>query len=174
MAAIRYRLKDLKAHRVIYVVDARQKSHFANRFSVAHHAGYVAPEVRTEHVGFGVVLGGNGKPRKTCSGGNVKLSELFSEATRRACDVVAHKNPEMDERERRAIAKTVGFGAVKYFDLVKNRCAGYSSEWVIILYLDGNTGPYLQYAYSRTRSVLRRAGEWNNASPFRLSERWER
>jgi arginyl-tRNA synthetase len=174
LAAVRYRAKDLKAHRVIYVVDARQKSHFADLFSVARRAGYVAPELRLEHVGFGVVLGENGRPLKTCSGGNVKLSDLISEATRRAYDVVANKNPEMGERERHEIAQTVGIGAVKYFDLAKNRSIDYAFDWENILSFDGNTAPYLQYAYSRTRRVLRRAGAWNDALPVRLSEISER
>ncbi|WP_248558058.1 arginine--tRNA ligase [Paraburkholderia terrae] len=174
LAAIRYRVRELEANRVIYVVDARQSSHFTDLFSVARRAGYVTSDVQLDHVSFGVVLGENGRPLKTRNGGNVKLSDLISEATRRAYDVVASKNPGMKEHERNDIARTIGIGAVKYFDLARNRSTDYVFDWESMLSFDGNTGPYVQYAYSRTRSILRRAGAWDDTAPVRLSQRLER
>ena len=157
LAATRYRVGTLKADRALYVVDARQKLHFQQVFSVARQAGYVPPEVQLEHVGFGVVLGDDGKPFKTRSGDTVKLAELLAEATQRAFNLVSEKSPELPEADRRAIAQVVGIGAIKYFDLARNRSTDYVFDWASMLSFEGNTAPYLQYAYTRVQSVLRRA-----------------
>jgi arginyl-tRNA synthetase len=159
LAAIRYRAGTLKADRMLYVVDARQKLHFQQVFSVARQAGYVASRIQLEHVGFGVVLGDDGKPFKTRSGDTVKLAELLAEATQRAFNLVSEKSPELPEAQRRAVAQVVGIGAIKYFDLARNRNTDYVFDWASMLSFEGNTAPYLQYAYTRFKSVLRRAGE---------------
>lgn len=161
LAAMRYRINELKAGRILYVVDARQQLHFQQLFVLSRLAGYCTANVRLEHVGFGVVLGDDGKPFKTRSGDTVKLSDLLAEAKVRAFDVVTGKNPDLSEKERHAIAKAVGIGAIKYFDLSKNRNTDYVFDWDSMLSFEGNTAPYLQYAYARIRSVLRRAGEWD-------------
>jgi arginyl-tRNA synthetase len=174
LAAIRYRAGTLKADRMLYVVDARQKLHFQQVFAVARKAGYVPPQVQLEHVGFGVVLGDDGKPFKTRSGDTVKLAELLAEATQRAFNLVTQKSPELPEQERRAVAQVVGIGAIKYFDLARNRSTDYVFDWASMLSFEGNTAPYLQYAYTRIQSVLRRAGAWDADSAVILAEPAER
>ncbi|WP_222105709.1 arginine--tRNA ligase [Paraburkholderia sp. BCC1885] len=151
LAAIRYRTTALQATRLLYVVDARQKLHFQQAFAVARRAGYVPAGVQLEHVGFGVVLGDDGKPFKTRSGDTVKLAELLAEATQRAFDLVTEKSPELPEAERRAVARVVGIGAIKYFDLARNRSTDYVFDWASMLSFEGNTAPYLQYAYTRNQ-----------------------
>jgi arginyl-tRNA synthetase len=174
LAAMRYRCGTLKGDRLLYVVDARQKLHFQQLFSLSRTAGYAPPQIQLEHVGFGVVLGDDGKPFKTRSGDTVKLAELLAEATQRAYDLVTGKSPELPEAERREVAKVVGIGAIKYFDLAKNRSTDYVFDWASMLSFEGNTAPYLQYAYTRIKSVLRRAGEWNHDSTVSLEEPAER
>jgi arginyl-tRNA synthetase len=174
LAATRYRAGTLKADRMLYVVDARQKLHFQQVFAVARKAGYVPPEVQLEHVGFGVVLGDDGKPFKTRSGDTVKLAQLLDEATQRAFNLVTEKSPELPEQERRAVAQVVGIGAIKYFDLAKNRSTDYVFDWASMLSFEGNTAPYLQYAYTRIQSVLRRAGAWDANGAVILAEPAER
>ena len=174
LAATRYRVGTLKADRALYVVDARQKLHFQQVFSVARTAGYVPPEVQLEHVGFGVVLGDDGKPFKTRSGDTVKLAELLAEATQRAFNLVSEKSPGLPEADRRAIAQVVGIGAIKYFDLARNRSTDYVFDWASMLSFEGNTAPYLQYAYTRIQSVLRRADAWDADAKVCLMEPAER
>lgn len=159
LAAVRYRVGSLHADRVLYVVDARQSLHFQQLFTVSRKAGYAPESVRLEHVGFGVMLGEDGRPFKTRSGDTVKLVELLDEAQERAFSVVTEKNPEQSVTDRRQIARAVGIGAVKYADLSKNRNSDYVFSWDSMLAFEGNTAPYLQYAYTRIASVFRRADE---------------
>jgi arginyl-tRNA synthetase len=119
----------------------------------------LAGTVKLAHVWFGSILGDNGKPLKTRSGENVKLSELLDEAEARALNVVNEKNPDLPEAQRREIARVVGIGAVKYADLLPNRQSDYVFSWDKMLSLQGNTAPYLQYAYARIASILRKAGD---------------
>lgn len=168
LAAVRYRAGTLGAARVLYVVDARQGLHFQQMFTVARKAGFVSSEVGLEHVAFGVMLGEDGKPFKTRSGGTVKLIELLDEAEERAFALVSDKNPDLPENERRVIARAVGIGAVKYADLSKHRTSDYVFSWDSMLSFEGNTAPYLQYAYTRIRSIFRRAGEPEAQSAIRI------
>jgi arginyl-tRNA synthetase len=163
LAAVRYRASVLKADRSLYVVDARQSLHFQQMFTLARKAGYAPEALQLEHVGFGVMLGDDGKPFKTRSGDTVKLEELLDEAQERAFELVNQKSPDLDERERLVIAHTVGIGAVKYADLSKNRTSDYVFNWDTMLAFEGNTAPYLQYAYTRIASVFRRAGSAGDA-----------
>lgn len=156
LAAIRYRVRELKADRVIYFVDARQSQHFAQVFTVARMASW-AGNASLEHAAFGTMLGEDGKPFKTRTGGTVKLKELLDEAEERALAVVTQKNPELPEALRKQIASAVGIGAVKYADLSKDRISDYVFSFNKMLSLDGNTAPYLQYAYARIRSIFRKA-----------------
>jgi arginyl-tRNA synthetase len=157
LAAVKHRADTLRADRALYVVDARQSLHFAQMFSVARRAGYAPATLSLEHVGFGVMLGADGKPFKTRSGDTVKLTDLLDEAVARAGALVASKNPELPESDRNTIAQAVGIGAVKYADLSKNRLSDYVFDWDTMLAFEGNTAPYLQYACTRIASVFRKA-----------------
>ncbi len=186
LAALQYRVNELKADAIIYVTDSRQKMHFEMLFAVARMAGW---DVRQEtedgrqetqdtrhktqdtrqetedgsqkaelvHVMFGSVLGEDGTPLKTRSGENVKLKELLDEAVERARAVVEEKNPELTPDEKAKIASAVGIGAVKYADYSNNRTSDYVFSFDKMLSLEGNTAPYMQYAYARIKSIERKA-----------------
>ncbi len=158
LAAIRYRVSDIGATRVIYVHDSRQSQHFAQVFDAARRAGW-AEGVSLEFAPFGTMLGEDGKPFKTRTGGTVKLKDLLEEAEQRAFELVTAKNPDMAEDHRRTIAGAVGIGAVKYADLSKDRTGDYVFTWEKMMSMDGNTGPYLQYALTRIRSIFRKAAD---------------
>ena len=159
LAAIRYRSENLGADRVLYVVDARQSLHFQQVFAVARAAGFVRQNCQLEHIAYGTMMGEDGRPFKTRSGDTVKLKELLEEAVSRAAELVASKNPDIADEEKQQIARTVGIAAVKYADLSKNRTSDYIFDWNTMLSFEGNTAPYLLYAYARIQSVLRRLQE---------------
>ncbi|WP_184041343.1 arginine--tRNA ligase [Chitinivorax tropicus] len=154
LSAVRYRHGTLGLDRVMYVVDARQGLHFQQIFSLARKAGYAPESMVLEHVAFGTMMGEDGKPFKTRSGDTVKLIELLDEAEERAFQLVTDKNPALDETTRRQIATKVGIGSVKYADLSKHRTSDYVFNWKTMLAFEGNTAPYLQYAYTRARSIF--------------------
>ncbi len=155
LAAIRYRVNELKADRILYVTDSRQALHFRHVFAVARAAKFAPPNVSLEHVAFGMMLGADGKPFRTREGGTVKLMNLLDEAERRAFALVSEKNSELDETHRHEIARVVGIGAVKYADLSQNRTSDYVFSWDKLLSLEGNTAPYMQYVYTRICSIFR-------------------
>ena len=157
LAAVRYRADTLRASRVLYIVDARQAMHFRQLFALADVAGY-GPNVCFEHHPFGMMLGNDGKPFKTRQGGGTRLLDLIDEAKTRARALVQTKNPDLGAREMDAVARAVGIGAVKYADLSKNRTSDYVFDWDAMLAFDGNTAPYLQYAYARIMSLFARGG----------------
>ncbi|MHC4155962.1 MAG: arginine--tRNA ligase [Planctomycetota bacterium] len=157
LAAIRYRINELKAQTIIYVTDARQKLHFEMLFAVARMAKWVADDIDLAHVMFGSVLGENGKPLKTRAGENVKLKDLLDEAVERAITIVEEKNPDLPQKRKDEIAKAVGIGAVKYADFSNNRTSDYVFSFGKMLAMDGNTAPYMQYAYARIKSIERKA-----------------
>jgi len=159
LAAVRYRVKQLKARRVVYVTDARQGLHFEMFFAVARAAGWAGADVDLVHVTFGSVLGEDGSPLKTRSGENVRLRELLDEAVQRALAVVEQKNPDLSDGEKDRIARAVGIGAVKYADYSNNRTSDYVFSFERMLSLEGNTAPYLQYAYARIKSIERKASQ---------------
>ncbi|RKY09341.1 MAG: arginine--tRNA ligase [Planctomycetota bacterium] len=159
LAAIKYRIDELKADKIIYVTDARQKLHFEMLFATARLAGWVHAGVELVHVAFGTVLGENNRPLKTRSGENVKLKELLDEAIQRARAVVEEKNPELAEAKKERIAEAVGVGAVKYADYSNNRTSDYVFSFDKMLAMDGNTAPYMQYAYARVKSIERKAAK---------------
>jgi arginyl-tRNA synthetase len=173
LACLRRRIGDFKADRVLYFVDARQSLHFKQVFAVAAAAGISNPNVALVHMPFGTMLGKDNKPFKTREGALVKLSELLDEAISRANKLlqerdVQSKNPDIDDIELAALAETIGIGAVKYADLSKNRTSDYVFDWDQMLSFDGNTAPYLLYAYSRTRSIFTRGGIDVGALPERV------
>ena len=157
LAALRYRVETLCADRVLYIVDARQSLHFRQLFALAKAAGYGA-EVSFEHHPFGTMLDTNGRPFKTRQGGGMRLLDLLEEATARARRLVQAKNPTFNADTMDRIAQAVGVGAVKYADLSKNRTSDYVLSWDDMLSLEGNTAPYLQYAYARIQSLFAKAG----------------
>ena len=158
LAAIRYRNDVLQADRILYFIDARQSLHMQQVFTLARKAGLVKDTLSLEHHPFGTMMGGDGKPFKTRGGGTVKLADLLAEAVARAETLVRQKNTGLTEDEYREIGRKVGIGAIKYADLAKTRTHDYVFDWNAMLSFEGNTAPYLQYAYTRIRSIFRKAG----------------
>jgi len=158
LAAIRYRLRTLGATRILYVVGLPQEQHLAMVFQVAREAGWLKPPARARHVGFGSILGSDGKMLRTRAGASIKLIDLLREAEARASALVAERSADLDEATRADVAKAVGIGAVKYADLSTERVNNYVFDWDRMLAFDGNTAPYLQYAHARICSIFRRAG----------------
>ena len=173
LAAIRLR-REMSIQRALYVVDARQSLHFQQVFAVARAAGFSNQDLSLEHISYGTMMGKDGRPFKTRSGDTVKLAELLEEAKQRAYDLVTEKNPTLPDSQRREIAERVGIGAVKYADLSKNRTSDYIFDWSTMLSFEGNTAPYLLYAYARIKSILRKAPEGNYDAIQNLSEPEER
>jgi len=157
LAAIRYR-QSLNADRVLYFVDARQGLHFQQVFEVARLADFVKADTSLEHMPFGTVMGEDGKPFKTRAGSTPKLADLLTEAEERAYVLVKEKNQDMAEDELRHIASVVGISSVKYADLSKNRTSDYTFSFDSMLSFEGNTAPYLLYAYTRVASIFNKAG----------------
>lgn len=158
LAAIRFRTRQLKLDRCLYVVDVRQALHFQQLFLVARKAGFLAPDAGFEHVSHGTIKGPNGKPLKTKSGESVKLDALLTEAVERADVLIAAKDGGLDPATRKQVAQVVGIGAIKYADLSRHRTTDYVFDWDAMLSFEGNTAPYLQYAYTRANRVLLKAG----------------
>jgi arginyl-tRNA synthetase len=181
LATLAYRLETWHPDEIIYVTDGRQQLHFQQVFAAFRRwrergspepqrlgnagsaaAGDSRAPVKLAHVWFGSILGEDGKPFKTRSGETVKLADLLNEAEERAFKIVSEKNPVLPEAQRRDIARVVGIGAVKYADLLPNRQSDYIFSWDKMLALNGNTAPYLQYAYTRIKSLFRKAMETSN------------
>jgi arginyl-tRNA synthetase len=158
IACAKYRYETLHADRVLYYIDSRQHQHLMQAWTIVRKAGYVPDSVPLEHHMFGMMLGKDGKPFKTRAGGTVKLADLLDEALERARRLVAEKNPDMPADELEKLANAVGIGAVKYADLSKSRTTDYIFDWDNMLAFEGNTAPYMQYAYTRVLSVFRKAG----------------
>ncbi|EAX5270107.1 arginine--tRNA ligase [Salmonella enterica subsp. enterica serovar Kasenyi] len=157
IACAKYRYETLHADRVLYYIDSRQHQHLMQAWTIVRKAGYVPDSVPLEHHMFGMMLGKDGKPFKTRAGGTVKLADLLDEALERARRLVTEKNPDMPADELEKLANAVGIGAVKYADLSKNRTTDYIFDWDNMLAFEGNTAPYMQYAYTRVLSVFRKA-----------------
>ncbi|RAO16936.1 Arginine--tRNA ligase [Micromonospora noduli] len=158
LAALRQRVGELGATRLLYVVGLPQRQHFAMVFAVAEAAGWLCPPARVEHLGFGSILGTDRRMLRSRAGESVKLVGLLEEAVARATDLARSRNPDLDVGTADEIGRAVGIGAIKYADLSVDRTKDYVLDWERMLALDGNTAPCLQYAYARIRSVLRRAG----------------
>ena len=170
LATINHRLKTWSPTEIVYVVDDRQSGHFKKLFATfARWQPAAAKQVKLVHVGFGKIMGDDGKPFKTRSGDTVKLGELLDEAEERAFKIVSEKSAELPEAQRREIARVIGLGAVKYADLLPNRQSDYIFSWDKMLALQGNTAPYLQYAYARIRSIFRKVEGQPAAAQFQLA-----
>ena len=165
LATIDYRLKTWLPDEIVYVVDDRQSGHFKKLFLIfGRWKKDEAKKTKLIHVGFGKIMGDDGKPFKTRSGDTVKLGELLDEAVERAYQTVCEKSADLPEAQRREIARVIGLGAVKYADLLPNRQSDYIFSWDKMLALQGNTAPYLVYAYARIKSIFRKS-EGGNLKP---------
>jgi len=158
IACAKYRYETLGADRVLYFIDSRQHQHLMQAWSIVRKAGYVPEEVSLEHHAFGMMLGKDGRPFKTRAGGTVRLADLLDEAEERAAKLIESKNPELSSEEKTEIATTVAMAAVKYADLSKHRTTDYVFDWDNMLAFEGNTAPYMQYAYTRVASIFAKAG----------------
>lgn len=158
IAAAKYRYETLKADRALVFSDTRQSQHMQQAWLITRKADYVPDSFSLEHHNFGMMLGKDGKPFKTRTGGTVKLADLLDEAVERAEKLIAEKNPDLTASEKQAVVEAVAIGAVKYSDLSKNRTTDYVFDWDNMLSFEGNTAPYMQYAYTRVRSIFSRAG----------------
>ena len=176
LAAVRYRQQTLGAERILYFVDIRQSLHFQQLFAVARKAGFALPETGLEHMAFGTVMGDDGRPFKTRSGGVAKLSDLLDEAESRAYELVKEKNPDLEDEELRNIGRVVGVASVKYADLSKNRSSDYIFSFDNMISFEGNTAPYLLYACARVASIFRKAeiAETELSGAVLLTEEQER
>ncbi|ORT50371.1 arginyl-tRNA synthetase [Vibrio sp. qd031] len=158
IACAKYRYETLGADRVLYFIDSRQHQHLMQAWSIVRKAGYIPEEVSLEHHAFGMMLGKDGRPFKTRAGGTVRLADLLDEAEERAAKLIESKNPGLDASEKTTIANTVAMAAVKYADLSKHRTTDYVFDWDNMLAFEGNTAPYMQYAYTRVASIFAKAG----------------
>ncbi len=176
LACLRHRVGTLQADRILYFIDARQSLHMKQVFITGRKANFVQPEVSLEHHAFGTMMGPDGKPFKTRAGGTVKLADLLVEAVERAEKLVSEKNPDLSIEEIAVIARKVGIGAIKYADLSKTRTNDYIFDWDAMLSFEGNTSPYLQYAYTRICSIFRKAQIEAEAftAPVKLTEPQEK
>jgi arginyl-tRNA synthetase len=156
LATLEHRLNEWHPDEIIYVTGGPQQLHFQQLFAVFRR-WHPEARVKLAHVWFGSILGEDGRPFKTRAGESVRLSELLDEAEERAMKVVSEKNPDLPPDRQREIARVVGLGAIKYADLLPNRQSDYSFGWEKMLALNGNTAPYLQYAYARIRSIFRKS-----------------
>ncbi|KGJ87173.1 Arginyl-tRNA synthetase [Colwellia psychrerythraea] len=162
LSACRYRSDKLAANRIIIFTDARQALHFKQVEIVARRANFLPETVGYQHCPFGMMMGDDGKPFKTRTGGTIKLAELLDEAVVRAAALIKEKNPEVSDDDLAEISKKVGIGAVKFADLSKNRTSDYIFNWKTMLSFEGATAPYLQYAYSRIQSIFSKANTANS------------
>ncbi|NOH23376.1 arginine--tRNA ligase [Vibrio europaeus] len=158
IACAKYRYETLGADRVLYFIDSRQHQHLMQAWTIVRKAGYVPEEVSLEHHAFGMMLGKDGRPFKTRAGGTVRLADLLDEAEERAIKLIESKNADLASEEKANIAKTVAMAAVKYADLSKHRTTDYVFDWDNMLAFEGNTAPYMQYAFTRVSSIFAKAG----------------
>lgn len=157
IACVKYRIEHFNADRLMYFIDSRQHQHLEAAWTIAKIAGYLPESVTVEHDAFGMMLGKDGKPFKTRSGGTVKLKDLLDEAEKRVDQMLTERGGDYTSEERVKVVHDIAIGAVKYADLSKNRLTDYIFDWEQMLSFDGNTAPYLQYAYSRIRAILRKS-----------------
>lgn len=184
LAAIRRRVQRFGAGRVIYCVDSRQSLHFRQVFCAAHKAGYTrlpdGSPASLEHAAFGTVLGEDGRPFKTRSGENVRLSDLIDQSVQRAADAIGERGSDLPPGERENVARVVGVAALKYADLSSDRIRDYIFSFDRMLAFEGNTGPYLLYALVRIRSIFRKGAErfgdaaLQAGAPFRVEQKEEK
>lgn len=177
IAAAKYRYETLHADRALVFTDTRQSQHLQQAWLITRKAGYVPDSFQLEHRNFGMMLGKDGKPFKTRTGGTVKLTDLLDEALERAEKLISEKSTALSTKERLSVVEAVGIGAVKYADLSKNRTTDYVFDWDNMLSFEGNTAPYMQYAYTRIRSIFNKTNVDENTlstASFNLIDEKER
>ncbi|MCT2530735.1 arginine--tRNA ligase [SAR92 clade bacterium H921] len=176
LAALRHRVNNLKADRILYFIDARQSLHMKQVFITGRKANFVPDQISLEHHAFGTMMGSDGRPFKTRSGGTVKLADLLVEAVERAEHLVREKNTELSDEEIEIVARKIGIGAIKYADLSITRTNDYIFNWDAMMSFEGNTAPYLQYAYTRICSIFRKANieEETFSAPVEIIEAQEK
>lgn len=157
VACAKYRCEHFHANRIIIFADSRQHEHLLMAWDIARKAGYIPDNVSLEHGSFGMMLGKDGKPFKTRSGGTVKLKDLLNEAITRVSTIIEERKSDLDEETKKDVIDAIAMGAIKYADLSKNRTTDYVFDWDNMLTFDGNTAPYLQYAYSRIQSIFKKS-----------------
>ena len=157
LAAIRYRVSDLKAHRLIYVTDIRQAQHFDMVFEAARAMNWALKSVQLDHIGYGMILGKDKKPFKTRDGNTVRLKDVIAQSLEKAKHILDKNDRGFSDEEKEAVSKKVGLAAIKYFDLSHNLSSDYVFDWDHMLAMEGNTGPYMLYAYARIKSIGRKA-----------------
>lgn len=157
VACAKYRCEHFHANRIIIFADSRQHEHLLMAWDIARKAGYIPENVSLEHGSFGMMLGKDGKPFKTRSGGTVKLKDLLNEAVTRVTTIIEERKSDLDEETKKDVIDAIAMGAIKYADLSKNRTTDYVFDWDNMLTFDGNTAPYLQYAYSRIQSIFKKS-----------------
>lgn len=172
LAGVWYRVTKLGAKHIIYTHDSRQANHFRQVFDTARKVGWAGPDVQLDYAPFGTMLGEDGKPFKTRSGDTVKLKDLLDEAEERGYEVAkaksADRQTDIGDDELKSIGRAIGIGALKYADLSKDRISDYVFSWNKMLAMEGNTGPYMQYAYARIRSIQRKASGSGTSVPLSL------
>ena len=166
LAAARYRGRELAVDQALYFVDGRQSLHLSQLYAIARKAGFINDDQNFRHIPFGTILNKEGRPFKTRDGGTVRLADVAEEAVTRARALISDKNPDLTADKKDDIARVVGIGAIKYAELSKNRTTDYIFDWETMLSFEGNTAPYLQYAYTRIKSIFRRA----DINPEELSQ----
>lgn len=182
LAAMKYRGQELKADRILYCTDSRQATHFAQIEIIARQLGYLSPAQEVQHVGFGMMLGTDGKPFKSRSGEVVKLGDLLDESIARTTKLVDERGNELTAQERQDVIEAMAYGAIKYSDLSKNRITDYVFDWDRMISFEGNTAPYMQYSYTRIASILRRLednqaenqAETTQTAPVQVTNVYER
>lgn len=165
IACAKYRYDTYAADRLLYYVDSRQQQHLQQAWTIVRQAEYVPPQTTLEHHAFGMMLGVDGKPFKTRSGETIKLADLLDEALERADRLITTKSPDLTLEQHQKAVKAVAIGSLKYADLARHRATDYCFDWERLLSFEGNTAPYLLYAYSRIISLFKRA----DCSPEQLS-----
>ncbi len=158
IAALKYRVDIIKADRIMYFVDARQSLHMKQLFLISEKAGYIKENVSVEHLSFGTMTNKNNQAFMSRSGNSIKLNSVLDEGISRAKELILKKSNDFTDEQVEEISYKVGIGAIKYFDLCKTRTNNYVFDWDLMLSFDGNTAPYLQYAYTRIQSILKKSG----------------
>lgn len=161
IACIKYRCETLRADRIIYYTDSRQKQHLIQAWEIAKKAGYVKKTISLEHHVCGMLFSKNGKPFKTRSGNAIKLTTLLDEAFKKALHIIQNKNPNLEHNKINKLAYIISIGAIKYSELSRNRTTNYTFSWDNMFKFEGNTAPYIQYAYTRIFSILKRFNKIN-------------
>ncbi|WMY97337.1 MAG: arginine--tRNA ligase [Arsenophonus sp.] len=177
IACIKYRYEKFHANRILYYIDSRQQQHLTQSWIIAKKAGYIPKNMKLEHHNIGLMLNKNGKPFKTRSGGTINLNHLLDEAERRALNLIKEKKVHFScKNEKDKIINAIGIGSIKYADLSKNRTTNYIFDWNKIISFNGNTAPYMQYAYARINSIFKKHKIKNEKliSPILIQNKYEK